>query len=169
MRNIPGTLAVAALVAWTASTATAQEHESCPMHKAHMARSAVDHRHEDTTGLPSHGIEHHFLLSADGGSIRLEVKDAKQAEDRARVRAHLQAIARAFAAGDFAMPVHIHDQVPPGVETMKARKDAIRYRYAETPKGGAVAIATADPAALGAIHDFLRFQISDHATGDPIR
>jgi hypothetical protein len=163
-----GVLAVA-LVAGSASTVTAQDHESCPMHKAHTGHPAVDHRHEKTTGLPSDGIEHHFLLASDGGSIRLEVKDAQQAEGLARVRQHLQTIARAFAAGDFSMPARIHDQVPPGAETMKARKDAIRYSYSETPKGGAVAIATADPAALGAIHDFLRFQISDHGTGDPIR
>jgi len=169
MRRILGILVVTAPVVWTMPSATAEDHEGCPMHQAHMAQSAVDQRHEATTGLPSDSIEHHFLLSADGGSIRLEVKDAKQAADRARVRGHLQAIARAFAAGDFSMPVQVHDQVPPGVETLKARKDAIHYRYAETPRGGAVAITTADPDARGAIHDFLRFQISDHATGDPVQ
>jgi hypothetical protein len=160
---------VAVLLAGTSSLAVVQEHESCPMHKAHMAQSAVDHRHEETTGLPSDGIEHHFLLGPDGGSIRIEVKDARQAEERARVRAHLQAIAHAFSAGDFSMPARIHDRRPPGVETMKARRDAIRYTFSETPNGGSVAIATADPAALGAIHDFLRFQIADHKTGDPVQ
>lgn len=67
------------------------------------------------------------------------------------------------------MPGRIHDQVPPGVEGMKARQDAIRYTFSETPKGGTVAIATTDAAALAAVHEFLRFQISDHGTGDPIQ
>jgi hypothetical protein len=31
-----------------------------------------------------------------------------------------------------------------------------------------VTIATTDPKALAAVHEFLRFQISDHGTGDPI-
>ena len=138
------------------------------MHKAHMASAGVDQRHQETTGLPSDGIEHHFLLSTDGGSIRLEVKDASQTAARDRIRAHLREIARSFSAGDFSMPAHIHDQVPPGVEGMKARQDAIRYTFSQTPNGGTVAIATADAAALAAVHEFLRFQISDHGTGDPI-
>jgi hypothetical protein len=138
------------------------------MHQAHQAPAVVDHRHQETTGLPSDGIVHHFLLSAEGGSIRLEVKDPEQAESRERVREHLRRIAREFAAGDFSMPARIHAQVPPGVETMKARGAAIRYTFSETPRGGAVTIATTDPKALAAVHEFLRFQISDHGTGDPI-
>ena len=152
-----------------ASPVLAGDHKDCPMHKAHVASAGVDQRHQEATGLPSDGVEHHFLLSADGGSIHLEVKDAGQTAARNRVRAHLQEIARSFSAGDFSMPAHIHDQMPPGVAAMKARRDAIRYTFSETPNGGTVAIATADAAALAAVHDFLRFQIGDHGTGDPIQ
>jgi hypothetical protein len=167
-QNTVGLPLVAVLAAF-APAVLADDHEGCPMHKAHAATIGVEHRHQDATGLPSDGIEHHFLLSANGGSIRLEVKDAGQTAARDRVRAHLQEIARSFSAGDFSMPLQIHEQVPPGVETLKARKDTIRYTFSRTPKGGTVSIASSDAAALGAIHDFLRFQISDHGTGDPIR
>ena len=64
------------------------------------------------------------------------------------------------------MPMLIHDQVPPGVESMKARRASIHYTYAETPRGGVVSIATTDQDARAAIHEFLRFQILDHHTGD---
>jgi hypothetical protein len=110
---------------------------------------------------------HHFLLAKDGGSIRLEATDAADVEGRDRIREHLQAITRAFASGDFAMPMAIHDQVPPGVEVMKKRKGAIRYSYEPSDKGGVVRISTRDPRALEAVHAFLRFQIRDHGTGDP--
>jgi hypothetical protein len=138
------------------------------MHQAQQDQAAVDHRHQQTTGLPSAGIVHHFLLSADGGSIQLEVKDPTETKGRDHVREHLRKIAQAFGAGDFSMPTQIHAEIPPGVETMKARRDAIRYTFSETPRGGAVAIATSDPQALAAVHEFLRFQISDHGTGDPM-
>ena len=158
--------AIPLAVSLAAAPLAAQDHEGCPMHQAHRT-AAVDHRHQQTTGLPSDAIEHHFRLSDDGGSIQLEVKDPRRTEDRDRVRDHLRTIARSFAAGDFSMPARIHDQAPPGVETMKARKDAIKYTFSETPGGGTVTIATADATALAAIHDFLRFQISDHGTHDP--
>jgi len=152
--------------------AEAQEHKDCPMmttsQAGHGHQADVDHRHQDTTGVPSGGTRHHFLLAEDGGSIRLGVEDEGQAAARERIRAHLQVIARSFAAGDFTMPMRIHDQVPPGVDVMKARKDAIAYVYSESPEGGVVTLSTKSPEARAAIHEFLRFQIRDHATGDPL-
>jgi hypothetical protein len=35
-------------------------------------------------------------------------------------------------------------------------------------RGGRIRIETDSPEALAAIHDFLRFQIKDHETGDPL-
>lgn len=106
-------------------------------------------------------------LALEGGSIRLEVTDANQLEARARIREHLQVVARSFAAGDFSLPMLIHDQVPPGVDEMKTRKSAIHYAYAPSEKGGMVRISTRDAKALDAVHEFLRFQIRDHGTNDP--
>ena len=42
------------------------------------------------------------------------------------------------------------------------------YSYAETERGGIVRIATANPEALAAVHAFLKYQITEHATGDPL-
>ena len=50
---------------------------------------------------------------------------------------------------------------------MKAKKAAIQYAFAATDRGGEVRITTKDAAALAAVHEFLRFQIEDHGTGDP--
>ena len=38
--------------------------------------------------------------------------------------------------------------------------------YREMPAGGRVDITTSDPAALAAVHDFLKYQITEHQTGD---
>jgi hypothetical protein len=147
-----------------APLASAQEHHECPMHAEHQ--SAVDRRHQSLTGVPSDTTQHHFVVTKDGGVIHLDAK-AGDREARTRVRQHLQQIARAFGAGDFAMPTSIHDQVPPGAEVMKERRASIQYRYDNTPNGGRVSITTSDPRALDAVHEFLRFQVLDHGTGDP--
>jgi hypothetical protein len=157
-------IAVACLLA--ATLAHGQDHANCPHNPANR-RAAVDQRHDEVTGVPHEGAVHHFLLQPSGGTIRLEVTQATDVAGRDRVRSHLQVVARAFADGDFSLPMHIHDEVPPGVDVMKDRKAAIRYVYAPTERGGEVRIATEDPEARAAIHRFLRFQIDDHGTGDP--
>jgi hypothetical protein len=43
----------------------------------------------------------------------------------------------------------------------------IDWNYEETATGGRVRITTKDARALAAIHEFLKFQIEDHRTGDP--
>jgi hypothetical protein len=162
-------LAAAGLVAF-ATVAHADDHADCPMHAMHTAKhdhAAVDARHDDATGVHHDHAVHHFLKTADGGTIRLEARDPGDDAARDLIREHLQAIAKAFAAGDFAIPMRVHDQLPPGVDAMKKMKAAIAYRYAPTQRGGEVRISTTDAAALAAIHEFIRFQVEDHGTGDP--
>lgn len=157
----------AALLIGIAPVAWSQDHANCPMAPSAEHRAGVDHRHDQVSGVGHESSVHHFLLAKDGGSIRLEVTDAADVAGRGRIREHLQAIARAFGAGDFAMPKRIHAQAPPGSATMAERRAAIRYTYADTDTGGIVTISTEDRAAREAVHQFLRFQISDHGTGDP--
>ena len=42
----------------------------------------------------------------------------------------------------------------------------LRFVYVETPGGGRVDILTSDAEAIAAVHEFMRFQIRDHGTGD---
>jgi len=60
-------------------------------------------------------------------------------------RQHLAHIAEMFCSD-------IHDRVPAGVPVMNRLKNRITY--------------TSE--AVKAVHDFLRFQITDHKTGDPL-
>jgi hypothetical protein len=55
------------------------------------------------------------------------------------------------------------------VTTMKLLKEKIRFAYQPLEGGGRVSMASEDAVALAAIHDFLRFQITDHRTGDPLQ
>jgi len=81
---------------------------------------------------------------------------------------HLGHIAKLFGEGDFSIPMFVHDSIPPGVTSMKLLKEKIDYTYEQIDAGGRVSIVTGDPLARAAIHDFLRFQITDHGTGDPL-
>ncbi|HJS99697.1 MAG TPA: hypothetical protein VJ756_11435 [Terriglobales bacterium] len=109
---------------------------------------------------------HHFTLTSSGGYIRVAANDTADSSTREMVRMHLAHIAQSFKAGDFSSPLFTHGRVPPGAPVLKQMKDAITYEYQETESGGQVRISSRDPRAVTAIHQFLRFQIKDHQTGD---
>jgi hypothetical protein len=120
---------------------------------------AMGFSHEKTT--------HHFLLAGDGGSIEIQANDPKDTASQDQIREHLAHIVKLFAAGDFEIPMFIHDVTPPGVPVMKKLRGQIQYKFEEMDRGARVRITTKNAEALEAVHDFLRFQISDHQTGDP--
>jgi hypothetical protein len=47
-------------------------------------------------------------------------------------------------------------------------KSSVTYTFEETPGGGRVRITSDVAEAPAAVHEFLRYQIREHHTGDPI-
>ena len=111
---------------------------------------------------------HHFLLAENGGSIEVSVKDPADRELRDQVQTHLRHIAARFGEGDFATPLAVHGENPSGVPALKQLATEITYTFEPSDLGGRVAIATQSPKALAAVHEFLRYQIREHKTGDPL-
>ena len=109
---------------------------------------------------------HHFRLHPDGGAIDIAVRDAGDTVNRDAIRAHLPHIAAMFGDGNFEAPMLIHATDVPGTKQMAALKDRVRFVYVETAGGGRLDVFTTDAAALAAVHEFMRFQIRDHGTGD---
>jgi hypothetical protein len=151
-----------------------QEKTSCPMHEQHKASQEKEHhdgvveRGDQVMGFSHAKTSHHFRLYADGGAIEADATDAQDTASRDEIRAHFGHIAMMFAAGDFSAPMLIHEQNPPGTEEMKRLRNAIQYSVENTKRGGRIRITTKSPEALQAVHKFLRFQISDHQTGDAL-
>jgi len=52
--------------------------------------------------------------------------------------------------------------------TMSELRDQIHYDFEPMASGGRVRIHTSDARAVEAVHQFLRFQITEHHTGDPM-
>ncbi len=142
--------------------ALGQQNEKCADH-----HSALNQRGDHAMGFSQEKTTHHFRLFKDGGAIEVEAKDPKDTDNRDMIRMHLSHIAQTFAAGDFDTPMFIHDTTPPGVPTMIELRDQVHYQFEEMDLGGKVTIQTSNSRALTAIQDFLRFQISEHQTGDP--
>jgi hypothetical protein len=138
-------------------------------HLAQMKRDAeMKQRGAEAMGFDQDTTTHHFRLTGTGGVIEVSVNDVGDTAGCDQIRGHLTEVAAEFANGNFERPSMTHAEVPPGVETMKRLTGRIRYSFEATPRGGLVRIATDDAAARRAVHEFLRYQINEHATGDPL-
>lgn len=161
-------LAAALITATSPGVSAGQQEGQHPAqghgHDAHA--EGVNKRGDRVMGFDHAKTTHHFLLHPDGGTIEVMANDANDAESRDQIRKHLRHIAKMFAGGNFKAPMLIHDRTPPGVPVMQRLKGEIRYDYEETERGARVRIKAANAEALAAIHEFLRFQIDDHKTGD---
>ena len=153
---------LAAAFSLALSLATSALAQDC--HSSHHAD--VDSRGDHVMGFDHDKTTHAFRLTPRGGVIEVAANDRKDAETRDAIRGHLGHIAKMFAEGDFDAPMLIHGQEPPGVDVMKRDRAKITWEYEETNMGGRVVARTDDAAARDAIHEFLRFQIEEHRTGD---
>jgi hypothetical protein len=156
-------------------TLSAAQHSSMPAgmsHEDHLRQMAKDAELKQRGGLAM-GFDqdktvHHFFLKHTGGAIEVTAKDAADAASIGQIRSHFRDIAKSFGKGLFDKPVATHAEMPAGAHSMAVNKERIRYRYEERAAGAAVMIETDDGPTLNAIHDFLRYQIVEHKTGDPL-
>ena len=130
--------------------------------------SEMEMRGDAVMGFDHTKTTHHFYLTPEGGSIQVTANDPKDTDSSGQIQMHLKHIAGMFADGNFQAPILIHStQHPPGTDTMIRLKGQIRYEYQKLSQGAAVSISSQDKEAISAIHDFLKFQIQEHQTGDP--
>ena len=153
---------------------------NCPLHAQHMqqAQQAAPPSHDGHAEMLARGgramgfdqlaTSHHFRLSRSGGAIEVHVNNPQDAQSIAAIATHLGEIAVQFSRGDFGIPLQVHGEKPAGVDALTQQASAITYTFEAAPLGGRVRIAAANPNALAAVHEFLRYQIREHRTGDPL-
>ena len=145
----------------------AEDHAMCAGHQ--NADESMVQRGDAVMGFDHTKTTHHFHISPTGGTIEASANDPADAQSRDAIQQHFAHISTMFSDGDFNAPMLIHSQNPPGTETMKKLKTEIRYKFEKTNNGGIIQITSENPEAQVAIHDFLKFQIQEHKTGDPIQ
>jgi hypothetical protein len=163
-------LAVAALAPLVSA-----QHQPMPpgmSHEEHLKQmsqeSEMKKRGNLAMGFDQEKVSHHFHLTRTGGSIEVGVNQDADEVTLKQIRNHLKTISQEFRDGIFTSPIATHGEVPPGVSVLRERKARITYSYKETPDGARVIISTTDRTARASLHDFLKYQIREHATGDPV-
>jgi hypothetical protein len=133
-----------------------------PATTSDSAFAEVQRRGALVMGVDQDASEHVFEDLADGGRIVFQMKDSADTAGARIIRAHLDSIARSFAAGVFTDPAAVHATEVPGTRVMAERRALITYESAPRERGAELRIRTSDSTAIAAIHDFLAFQRSDH-------
>jgi len=151
----------ALVIAFALAASTAGQQTA--IHTAQM-----NHRGAMVMGFDQDKTAHHFYLYADGGAIDVSVNDVTDKTNMDAIRAHLPHIVTMFSQGNFDAPMLVHGTEVPGTPGMKKVRHAIAWKYEESAKGGRVTIHTTNADALNAVHEFLRYQITDHKTGDSL-
>jgi hypothetical protein len=165
MRRIAVVVVVLSLTSSVQAAAQHERHQTGQQHDS--AFRALQERGKAVMGVDQYTSSHVFDALADGGRIELQ-RDVDDSVGVRVIRAHLQDVAKRFAAGDFSLSQAVHGTADiPGVAAMRAAGSAIRYTYRELPRGGEVRLTTSDARARAAIHAFVRFQRSDHRSGQP--
>jgi hypothetical protein len=167
----------AALLALATSIVAAQPKKIAQHQTHHSSKEQAEHQHskhheemnkrgDKAMGFSHEKTTHHFRLFKDGGAIEVVTKDVADKESLNQIRMHLSHITQMFAAGNFSTPMLVHDELPTGAKKMAELKGEIAYKFEETAEGGRVRISSKNQQALAAIHQFLRYQIKEHLTGD---
>jgi hypothetical protein len=147
---------LSALLLLGAALAFAQDHHQIV---SEHGDKVMGFAHEKTT--------HHFELGYDGGAIDVRANDVNDTQSRDEIRLHLRHIAQMFAEGNFNAPMLVHNREDvPGTAVMARLKDQLHWTMSETPRGARLTVIADNQPALDAVHQFLRFQIEDHQTGD---
>ena len=137
-----------------------------PAFAQHDHAADMNTRGAHVMGFSQQNTTHHFVLTFDGGIIDVRANDIKDTESRDQIRTHFRHIAQMFTAGDFIDPMLVHATNVPGTAAMKQHKDDLHWDLVETPRGAKLVVTADNKPALEALHDFLKFQIEDHKTGD---
>ena len=137
-----------------------------PAFAQHDHTAEMNTRGARVMGFSQVKTTHHFVLTFDGGTIDVRANDINDTESRDQIRQHFRHISQAFSGGDFTDPMLVHATNVPGTAAMKAQKTNLHWNVEDTSRGARLVITADNKPALDALHQFLKFQIEDHKTGD---
>ena len=154
-------LAVSILLVPAATAA--EEQAPTPTHQEMMDRSSK------LMGFDMAKVNQHFYLTKNGGVVEITAKDPGDTGTIAAIQKHLGSEAKAWEKGNFDLPTQEHGKAPDGVFWMKKLRNEITFQAVPGDDGAVLRILTVNPKAKESVYEFIRFQINEHNTGDPLK
>lgn len=128
-------------------------------------QAGVSKRGADVMPFSLAATTHVFSKAPGGGTQRVVVKKAEDANQVRLVRQHLREIEAQFRKGDFSGPAHIHGGDMPGLAQLRtAQPGEIAIRYRNVDGGAELTYRTANAVLVSALHAWFDAQVSDHGS-----
>ena len=132
------------------------------------AETDLNSRFSKALGIDADKISQHYYLVKNGGVIEFTSKDPADSATISAVQKYLEAQKDLFEKGKNETGSEIHGKVPDGVLTLKKLRNDITFFAVKTDGGAALRMFSVNTQARQAIQDFLKFEITEHKTGDPL-
>lgn len=107
-------------------------------------------------------ISHQFVITPDGGQIKISTLDNKDNQTVSQIKDHIRNIQKEFSEGNFNRSSFIHATTVPGTEVMTDKRDLIDYSIIEMNNGSSLILESNDTEVIDAISQFMEFQAIEH-------
>ncbi len=161
MKNAFGR-AISILIALLLLTAVAAA-QSAPLPDPEQEMNA---RFSKAVGVSLDKFILHYYLVKNGGVVELAAKDPGDAATVAAIQKYLQSQRELWEKGKETVVTEIHGTFPEPAATMRKLRNEITFYMAKTDNGGVLRMFSINDQARAAIQDYLKFEITQHKTGD---
>lgn len=127
----------------------------------------VESRFSRAMGVPVEKVTVHFYLVKNGGVVELSAKNPTDTTTAAALQKYLQNQKDLWEKGKETAVTDVHLRAPEAASTMRRLRNDITFFMAKTDSGGVLRMFSINEQARAAIQDYLRFEITEHKTGDP--
>lgn len=132
-------------------------------------RDDLNTRFSKALGTDADKIVQHYYLVKNGGVIEFTAKDPADTATISAVRKYLDTQKDLFEKGKADADTEIYGKIPDGLPVLKKLRNEITFFAVKDDDGAALRMFSVNDQARQAIQDFLKFQISEHKTGDPLQ
>ena len=128
----------------------------------------LDARFSKALGTDADKIVQHYYLMKNGGVIEFTVKDPTDNASIAVIQKYLEAQRDLFEKGKTDADADVHGKVPDGLPRLKKLRNEITFFAVKSEHGAVLRMFTVNEQAREAIQEFMKFEINEHKTGDPL-
>ena len=130
--------------------------------------SDINIRFSKSLGTDANRIFQHYYLVKNGGVIEFTAKDPADNTSIAAVQKYLETQKDLFEKGKNEGDTEVHGKTADGMPVLKKLRNEITFFAVKNEEGAVLRMFSTNEQARQAIQDFIKFQINEHKTGDPL-